>query len=67
AETHNAMTLSPAALKDFIARCDALQEKIDGLEGTQGATERKVYTKRLKMCRDLYDFALQYKDDDKNP
>ena len=62
AKTQNAMTLSPEELKDFIARCDTLQEQIDGLEGTQAATEKKVYTKRLKMCRDLYDFALKYKE-----
>lgn len=63
AETQNAMTLSSAKLKEYIDRCDKLQERINDLDGLQGATERKVYTKRLKMCRDLYDFALKYKDE----
>ena len=63
AKTQNAMTLSAADLKDYIERCDKLQDRINDLEGAQAETERKVYTKRLKMCRDLYDFALKYKDE----
>lgn len=62
AKTQNAMGLSAEELKGYIERCDRLQERIDKLEGKQAATEKKVYTKRLKMCRDLYDFALEYKD-----
>jgi hypothetical protein len=61
AKTQNAMILSSEELQDHIDRCDKLLDRIDELDGLQGATERKVYTKRLKMCRDLYDFALQYK------
>ena len=60
--TQNAMTLSSAELKDHIDRCDKLQDRINELNGSQGGTERKVYTKRLKMCRDLYVFTLEYKD-----
>ena len=62
AKTQNAMDLSPAELKDNIDRCDNLQERINELNGSEGATERKVYTKRLKMCRDLYEFTLNYKN-----
>ena len=51
------MDLSAAELKDNIDRCDNLQERINELNGSEGATERKVYTKRLKMCRDLYEFT----------
>ncbi len=61
AKTQNAMTLSSEELKNYIDRCDKLQDRINEL-GLQGATARKVYAKRLKMCRDLYDFALKYKD-----
>ena len=57
AKTKNAMDLSAAELKDNIDRCDNLQERINELNGSEGATERKVYTKRLKMCRDLYEFT----------
>ena len=59
AKTQNAMLLSTNELKEYIARCDTLQGRINELEG---GTERKVYGKRLKMCRDLYVFTLNYKD-----
>jgi hypothetical protein len=62
AKTQNAVTLSSEELKNYIDRCDKLQERFDEPEGSLGASERKVYTKRLKMCRDIYDFALKYKD-----
>ena len=67
AETHNAMTLSVTELKDYIQRCDTLQERLHELNGQTGNTKRKVYEKRLKMCRDLYDFALKYKEEKSNP
>ena len=59
--TQDAVVLSDTVLKGYIARCDRLLERIDGPDGLQTPTERKVYRKRLKMCRDLYDFALQQK------
>jgi len=62
AKTQNAMSLSVAELQDYIVRCDKLQERIDAPDGLQTSTEKKVYTKRLKMCRDLYDFALKHKN-----
>jgi hypothetical protein len=63
AKTQNAMTLSVDELQTFIDRCDKVQGQIDLLTGPQGKTEKKVYTKRLKMCKDLYDFALKYKEE----
>jgi len=60
-ETQNAMSLSADELTDKINRCDKLLDRIHELDGPNG-TERKVYTKRLKMCRELYLFALQYKE-----
>jgi hypothetical protein len=62
AKTQNAMTLTAAELKNYIDRCDKLQDRIAELAGMEGETERKVYEKRLKVCRDLYKFTLQYKD-----
>lgn len=62
AKTQNAMRLSPEELRNYIDRCDTLLQHINELEGPQAATEKKVYTKRVNMCRDLYDFALQYKE-----
>ena len=61
AKTQNAMGLTVEELQGYIERCDKLQEQIDKLNGSEGKTERKVYEKRLKMCRDLYNFALEYK------
>jgi len=67
AKTQNPMELSVAELKDRIERCDKLQERINNLQGPQAETEKKVYTKRLKMCRELYKFALEYKEHKKIP
>lgn len=62
AKTQNAMGLTAGDLRQYIARCEKLQERIDRLEGPKAETERKVYTKRLKMCKELYEFALGYKE-----
>lgn len=56
-KTQDAMEYSPAELMNFIERCDALKPLIDKLDEPQ----RTVYLRRLKMCRDLYAFALEYK------
>ena len=60
AGTQNAMLLSVEELQALVKRCAALEERLDELNGQEGKTERKVYTKRLKMCRDLYQFTLDY-------
>jgi hypothetical protein len=62
AKTQNAMILTPEELKSYIDRCDKLLALINELEGEQAATEKKVYTKRVTMCRELYQFALEYKE-----
>jgi hypothetical protein len=53
-KTQDAMVLSGAELEALVKRCDALQPKIDAL----GETERKVFSRRLKACRDLYQFVI---------
>ena len=60
-KTQNAMLLSVAELQDVVKRCDGLQERLEEVNGQEGKTERKVYTRRLKMCRDLYQFTLDFK------
>ena len=60
-QTQNAMELSPEQLQSYIDRCDKLQDRIHELGGTSGP-ERKIYAKRLRMCRDLYQFVLAFKD-----
>jgi len=65
AKTQNAMNLSSEELRNYVDRCDKLQERIKELNGSKGASEKKVYTKRLKMCRDLYKYVLDYKNKEK--
>lgn len=56
--TQEATELDADTLKDLIQRCDALKVAIEKLTGA----EKKVYLRRLKMCRDLYAFVLESKE-----
>ncbi len=58
ARTQDAAGMTPEELKDLVSRCDKLGPQIEKLDETQ----RKVYSKRLKMCRDLYAFVLESKE-----
>jgi hypothetical protein len=49
------MTLSSEKLKELIAGCDRLKPKIE----TQEESTRKMYLRRLRMCRDLYQYVLE--------
>ena len=44
-------------LKKLIERCDHLQKIINA----QDETVRKVFTKRLQLCKNLYVFVLDAK------
>jgi hypothetical protein len=57
-KTQDAMELSAAELNDLIVRCDKLKPLIETLDETQ----RKVYLKRLGMCRDLFVFVKESKE-----
>ena len=57
ARTTDAMTLSIGELTTLIERCNNLEKIIS----TQDETVRKVYLKRLQMCRNLYVFVLETK------
>jgi hypothetical protein len=59
-KTQNAMALSTDALADLIRRCDALFPQIEKLDESQ----KKVYLGRLKMCRGLYAYVLDSKNQD---
>ena len=61
AKTTEAMTLSNSELGSLIEKCDRLQKIIE----TQEETVRKVYLKRVQMCKNLYIFALDYKKQQK--
>lgn len=55
ARTDESMGLSRAELEGLVFRCRKLQPQIDALD----ETPKKVYTRRLQMCRDLYVFVLE--------
>jgi len=59
-KTDIAMTLSVGELKDLVARCVKIKERIEAQE----ESTRKVYLRRLKMCSDLYKYVLENKERD---
>ena len=63
AQSNDAMALSMTELKKLIEQCDRLQKIIE----TQEETVRKVYLKRLQMCRNLYVFVLEAKMQEQQP
>ena len=60
-KTEDSMTLTVTELKQLVERCDKLKPAIEGLD----ESSRKVFRKRLKLCRDLYDFVLKTKEQEK--
>jgi len=57
-KTQDAMAFNTDELKALVDRCDKLKPQVEALDGAQG----KVYSKRLKMCRDLFSFTLETKE-----
>ncbi|WP_224960459.1 hypothetical protein [Geomonas subterranea] len=57
ARSNQAMAMSVQELRDLLDRCDALRKVIE----TQEESVRKVYLKRLSLCRNLYAYMLEYK------
>jgi hypothetical protein len=60
-KTQNAMELSPDQLRSYIDRCNDLESRIHELNGQKGS-EKKVYATRLKMCKDLYVYTLEFRE-----
>jgi hypothetical protein len=58
AKTQDAMPLSLDELRSLVARCDRLKPRIEGLDESQ----RKVYGRRLQVCRDLYQFVVETRE-----
>lgn len=56
-QTDNAMNMGVEELKKALERCDRLKVQLEQLE----PTPRKVYLKRLQMCRNLFDYMLESK------
>lgn len=61
ARTADVMTLSDNELKALIGRCERLQRVFE----QQDETVRKVYSKRLQMCKNLYVYILEAKNNEK--
>jgi len=57
AKTQDAMALSVNELNLLIERCTTLEKVID----TKEESVRKVYLKRVQLCRNLYAYVLEYK------
>jgi hypothetical protein len=55
--TSEAMTMSESELVELTERCARLEQAIAGLP----ETERKVFSMRLQMCKDLFQFMLDSK------
>ncbi|NJD56952.1 MAG: hypothetical protein FIA94_11185 [Nitrospirae bacterium] len=58
-KTDDAMSLSQEELKQLIEQCDKLKPIIE----KQEETERKVYLKRLRLCRELFAYVLESNKD----
>ena len=55
--TNDAMNFDVDQLKALVDRCDKLKPAIEALE----PSARKVFLKRLQLCRDLYAYVLESK------
>ena len=60
-KTQDAMTFSVDELKDLIARCEKLKPLIEKLD----ESPKKVYLRRLQLCKDLFVFVLGSKEGNK--
>ena len=58
AKTQDAMVLSDDELRRLVQRADALMPSLERLP----ETERKVFTKRLVACRNLYSYVLESRE-----
>ena len=57
-KTEDSMGMTADELKTLMARCDKLKPLIEAQE----ETTRKVYLRRLQMCRDLLAYVLEVKN-----
>lgn len=63
AQSDDAMAFSIPELKKLIERCDRVQKSIEAEEDTV----RKVFLRRLQLCRNLYVFVLETKMHEQKP
>ncbi|HEU4385896.1 MAG TPA: hypothetical protein VFR85_20595 [Anaeromyxobacteraceae bacterium] len=58
ARTQDAMALPSDELRSLVARCDKLKPVVEQLDESQ----RKVFSKRLRDCRAVYQFVLDSRE-----
>ena len=58
AKTQDSMALPLEELRSLVARSDRLKPQIEKLDESQ----RKVYLRRLQVCRDLYQFVIESRE-----
>ena len=56
-QTQDVMLFTSEELDRLLNRCDALRPRTEKLDEQQ----KKIYLKRLRMCRDLFAYALESK------
>jgi hypothetical protein len=56
-QTQDSTFLTTEELKGLIGRCETLRPRIEKLDETQ----KKIFLKRLQMCRDLFAYTLESK------
>lgn len=57
-KTQDAMVIPHDELKNLVDRCDRLKPRIEKIE----ESHKKVFLKRLHMCRELYFFVLESRE-----
>jgi hypothetical protein len=58
ARTNDTDSMSKEELKSLIERCDKLKPELENLD----PSARKLWTKRLQLCRDLFAYVLETKE-----
>lgn len=56
--TDGAMEMPAGELRSLVERCDGIKPQIEALE----PTARKVFLRRLQLCRDLFRYVLESKE-----
>lgn len=62
-KTEEAIHMTTEDLKDLVARCDKLKSVIEASDNPQ----KKVFLKRLDMCRNLFIYTIEVKNQKKKP
>ena len=56
--TDDAMEMPTGELRSLVGRCDSLKPQVEALE----PSARKVFLRRLQLCRDLFVYVLESRE-----